>query len=418
MFQSFFLHTHLLLLMLASRFGIFLGKGIIYMKKPKTVDRRKLKTFYLNRSDRIGDAIISKPFIKLLIQWLRANGCTAEIVILASKYNHFILQDMEDAENRVQVREEPKNIADYESKLSRMILKHIGFLRKTVAFRWNHGNDRDEQSLFLDMGGGDLPTILRYKELYNPIVAGPNIFWGSHILDIALPHSYVHYSHVNLIESYMEIVEKSFGLDGAFRNFVYENIGTFYDYNQGIQRAGICLFVGVKEFRNLPVRTWRRIIREVAETFPEESVTVLDDHTNMLYDIFIQESFPSNVVLEKNTYSLQEFPERIARFSFVVGIDGGGINMVKSLTNSCFINTFAQPGVWSGFTGNLSRKVTKGKNNWYSTVSEIPPNNQIISHMHKTSFWLPTFNIDGNRELFADFDTTLLVDIIRKSLRK
>lgn len=174
----------------------------------------------------------------------------------------------------------------------------------------------------------------------------------------------------------------------------------------------------MKEFRNLPIQTWRRIICEVAEVFSEQTVTVLDDHTNMLYDLFMQDSFPPNVVLEKNTYSLQEFPERISRFSFVVGIDGGGINMVKSLTNSCFINTFAQPNVWSGFTGNLPRIVTKGQHNWYSTVSEIPPNGQIISHMHKTSFWLPTFNIDGNRELFKDFDTALLIDIIQKSLKK
>ena len=171
----------------------------------------------------------------------------------------------------------------------------------------------------------------------------------------------------------------------------------------------------MKKFRNLPVRTWRRVIHEISEAFPEETITVLDDHTNMLYDIFVQEKFPSNVILEKNTYSLEDFTKHISHFSFVVGIDGGGINMVKSLTNSCFINTFAQPNVWSGFTGNLPRK---GQNNWYSTVSEIPPNRQIIAHMHKTSFWLPTFNIDGNRELFVDFDTALLIEIIRKALKK
>lgn len=418
MFQSFLLHIHLIFLRIASRFGVFLGKCIISVKKPKSVDLKKLKTFYLNRSDRIGDAIISKPFIKLLIEWLRANGCTAEIVILTSKYNRFLLQNLEDIENNVRVIEEQKNIDDYESKLSRMILKHIRFLYRTLSFRWNHRNERDESSLFLDMGGGDFDTILKYKELHNPIVAGPNIFWGSHILDIALPHSYVHYSNVNLIESYIEIIEKIFVQDNSFQDFVYENIGTFYDYSPEIKRSGICLFIGVKEFRNLPIRTWKRIIHEVSQTFPDEIITVLDDHTNLLYSIFVQETFPNNVVLEKNTYSLEDFTKHIAHFSFVLGIDGGGINMVKSLTNSCFINTFAQPNVWSGFTGNLQRKITEGQNNWHSTVSEIPPNGQVIAHMHKTSFWLPTFNIDGNRELFKDFDTTLLIDIIRKSLEK
>ena len=122
--------------------------------------------------------------------------------------------------------------------------------------------------------------------------------------------------------------KKTFPL--SFQDFVYQNIGTFYDYNQEIEKSGICLFVGVKEFRNLPIETWRKIIREVSRAFPDETITILDDHTNMLYDIFIQESFPSNVVLEKNTYSLQDFTAHIAHFSFVLGIDGGGINMVKS----------------------------------------------------------------------------------------
>ncbi len=358
MLQSFLLHTHLFLLKIASHIGVWIGFCIVRMKKPKTVDLEKLKTFYLNRSDRIGDAIISKPFIKLLIEWLRTHGCTAEIIILVSKYNRFLLQDLEDKENGVRVVEEPKSIDDYESKLSRMILKHMNFLRKTLLFRWTHGSNRDERILFFDMGGGDLNTILKYKELHNPTVAGPNIFWGSHILDIALDHSYVHYAKENLIESYIEVISKVFALDGSFRDFICEHIGTFYDYDPNAVRSGICLFVGVKEFRNLPIKTWRRIIREVAIAFPEETVTVLDDNTNLLHDIFVQEPFPSNVAIEKNTYSLQEFTKRIALFSFVAGIDGGGINMVKSLTNSCFINTFAQPNVWSGFTGNLPRIVT------------------------------------------------------------
>lgn len=329
------------------------------MKKPKTLDLRNIKTFYLNRSDRIGDAIISKPFIKLLIAYLRSHGCTAEIVILTSKYNHFLLTGLEDRENQVYVREEPKIISDYESKLSRMILKHTDFLYKTLLFRWSHGSDRDETSLFFDMGGGDLVTILKYKELYNSVIAGPNIFWGSHILDIALDHSYVHYANQNLIESYIEIVTKIFALDSSFRDFVCDHMEVFYEYSPDIERSGICLFIGVKEFRNLPVRTWRRVIHEVAAAFPEEKITVLDDHTNLLYNIFAPEEFPSNVRIEKNTYSLQEFTAYIARFAFVVGIDGGGINMVKSLTNSCFINTFAQPNVWSGFTGKCERAVTE-----------------------------------------------------------
>ncbi len=316
MFKKIFLHTHLFLLKLSSHFGVWLGACIIRMKKPRIVDLKNLKTIYLNRSDRIGDAIISKPFIKLLVEWLRQNGCHAEIIIIASQYNRFILSELEDTENNVKIISEEKPDF-YESKLYRMILKHMKFLYKTLAFRWTHGNTRDEKSLFFDMGGGDFNTILKYKESDNSIIIGPNVFWGSHILDIALEHSYVHYSNVNLIESYIEIIEKTFGLEHTFRDFIYDHIAEFYNYDKSIQKSGICLFVGVKEFRNLPVATWRRVIREVAEAFPDETIIVLDDNTNLLYDIFVHEKFPSNVVIEKNIYSLQGFTERVAKCAFV-----------------------------------------------------------------------------------------------------
>jgi len=104
------------------------------MKKPRTVDLKNLKTIYLNRSDRIGDAIISKPFIKLLVEWLRQNDCHAEIIIIASQYNRFILSELEDTKNNVKLISEEKPDF-YESKLYRMILKHIKFLYRTLAFR-------------------------------------------------------------------------------------------------------------------------------------------------------------------------------------------------------------------------------------------------------------------------------------------
>jgi hypothetical protein len=146
------------------------------MKKPRTIDYKKLQTIYLNRSDRIGDAIISKPFIKLLVEWLRANGCDAEIIIIASQYNRSILASLEDTTNNVKIINEEKPDF-YESKLYRMIWKHLNFLYKTLIFRWSHGTTRNEQALFFDMGGGDFNTILKYKELINPIVIGPNVFW-------------------------------------------------------------------------------------------------------------------------------------------------------------------------------------------------------------------------------------------------
>ena len=66
------------------------------------------------------------------------------------------------------------------------------------------------------------------------------------------------------------------------------------------------------------MRTWRRVIHEVAQAFPDEYITVLDDNTNLLYETFKTEEFPSNVTLEKNTYSLGDFTKHVASFEFVL----------------------------------------------------------------------------------------------------
>ena len=416
--MPFFTAVHILLLKFSSHLGILLGKIIIWSKKERIVDTKKLQTIYLNRSDRLGDAIISKPFLKLLAEYIRSSEIKARIVIISSKYNHFILADLADPTQNIFVEQEDKTIVEYESKVLNMLMKHIRFLWISIAFRIHHAGKRDESMLFVDFaGGGDLLTILKYKDLYNPIVAGPNIFWGSHVLDIAIDHSYVHYAHQNLIESYIEIIEKIFRFGGGFRNFVYDHIGEFYDYHSENLTEDICLFVGVKEFRNLTPKTWECIIRSVAASFPDQTITVLDDPSNILYETLKDISFPANVRVEKNTYKISEFVEKAKQFRFVVGIDGGGINMVRPFTNTLTIYTFAHHDVWSCFTGRLPYSETTGANDW-QTGSATFPTGQTVAYTYKRSFWLPTFNITGNRALFDDFDEEGLLKIIRSSFKK
>lgn len=253
----------------------------------------------------------------------------------------------------IDIIEEPKDLDRYESKLGNMILKHIHFLFTSLQFRLKHRRGRDERTLFLDLtGGGDLLTILKYKALYNPIVAGPNIFWGSHVMDIAIDHSYIHYSHRNLIESYIEIVEKTLPTDDSFRSYVYDHIGLFYDYKKSKHATrDICLFVGTKEFRNLPSETWYNTILDIAKVFPERSVTVIDDPSNILVDLWANQTFPSNVRVVRNEHSLGAFQSEVVNHRVVIGVDGGGINAVRTITNSLTIYTFAHHDVWSCFTG-------------------------------------------------------------------
>lgn len=403
---------HIAALKITSHFGILLGRIIIACKLPLVMEISGLETIYLNRADRIGDAVISKPFIRLLIEFIRQKS-EAKIVIIASQYNRGFLQDLESPENGVTIVEERKDADEYESKLGNMIWKHIKFLWISLTFRFKQRQELNKKELFIDLtGGGSLPMILTYKMRSNPVVAGPNIFWGSHVLDIALPDSYIHYCHRNLIEGYIAIIEKIFS-DGVrgFREFVYDHIESFYRFDSTIERTkDICLFVGTKEFRNLPNTTWERTIRTVAAAFPDRSITVVDDPSNILYEAFKDLSFPNNVTLMKNTHSFGEFEAEIAKYRVVVGVDGGGINLVRTLTNSLSIYTFAHHDVWSCFTGRDRYEDTR-HGDWHIGRASLP-HGQIVGYMYKESWMLPTFNILSDRALFADFDAEGLVEFI------
>lgn len=56
---------------------------------------KSLKHIIINRSDRIGDAILSAPLIEIYIEELRDCGYDGDITILSSQLNDFVLRPLE-----------------------------------------------------------------------------------------------------------------------------------------------------------------------------------------------------------------------------------------------------------------------------------------------------------------------------------
>lgn len=72
----------------------------------RTVSLSHIDRIVINRADRLGDAIVSYPFLRCFIEQIRLNGWSGEVVVIASTYNKDFLLPLAEISNvRIEVVE-------------------------------------------------------------------------------------------------------------------------------------------------------------------------------------------------------------------------------------------------------------------------------------------------------------------------
>lgn len=64
----------LIVLSLLLRVGLFVGKILASTRRGEKLDLKDLSEIIINRTDRIGDAVLSRPLIELFCQYAREKG--------------------------------------------------------------------------------------------------------------------------------------------------------------------------------------------------------------------------------------------------------------------------------------------------------------------------------------------------------
>ena len=377
---------------------LIIGNIIAIIRWNKKYNNEKITTVYFNRSDRIWDAVISKPFIELAIKFFKENLWAKRFYILASTYNSFIFKDLKE----IKVIELDKNITDNYSPLIMALNSIRLFLKNLLKFNKKKQNNSE---LLIDLMG-DPYTLYNYKK----VAIGPNLFLNNFLLRYSLKTTYVSLKSKNLIESYIDLIEWYFDLNGKFRKYIYSNIDKFVSINSNHWK-NVLIFVWTKQYRNLTIKKWKELINNLASSIKED-IYIVDDNSNQTYERLKDTTFPSNVKLIKNNFTLNEFKDFAKNFQLLIWVDWGGFNFIRNITNSVTVYTFGNPNVWSLFVWNYSKEIFKLPNNYYFVTSKCWENN--YSYIFKKDFFLPSYDVPLWNNYFSDLDVDKFTNKIRE----
>ena len=457
----------LLTLHLFLRVGLFFGMLLSHLHHHEKVSLKDIKTIIINRSDRIGDAVLTLPLLEIFMSECRMQWYSGKFIILASKLNLFVLQPLEKYQ-WVTVELSDIDLPEYVQGIGSLFAKIRDRVLKTFFVRTK--NPKDTTTLLLDfMANGDAAIPLSYRENGNPLIFGLNALTSTILYDRSLPRALVHHSQFNLIETYVSLLEDAIIEMGSLRSHVYNtNFVSFYptikevypelsqddfDINHHaledccewrwyyqklnknekktaleknkillqewkIKKQGkesILIFLGAYSVRSLPVKTWKKMIRMIAQEFPHKTIILMDGPEDSILQEVWSDAFPKNVVSFWAIVPLKLFALVASKCGHVIGLDGGGINFVRRFTNSLSIFTFANPLVWQAFSGNKTRTIMKGMNGW--SIGNFQPRDEwiMIGDMSRSHYLLPTFNIAQAKILVENIDIHLICEWIRKS---
>ena len=85
----------------------------------------------------------------------------------------------------------------------------------------------------------------------------------------------------------------------------------------------------------------------VAYSFPDQTITVIDDPEGLIVKELISRIFPPNVIILAESQRLTMLCTFVNTQSCLVGIDGGGMNILRMHAPSLMIYTTGDPLVWS-----------------------------------------------------------------------
>ncbi len=250
-----------------------------------------------------------------------------EIHILSSSLNHSILKDLPWCTVSIK-----KHILKDVDSVFLLIVKQ---LRRMILSMFKPNKGKSYDKVFVDLIG-EADVIKEYYDEWYACL-WPNMYLNTTFLSYALPYNYRWPVVKNLIDFYIDLIDGWFNLSWAFRSYVYDHIQAFYDIDDNVSKKGMMIFVGNKKRKNLDEATWTTLIWSLSKHFPDETISVIDDDTNALYNMFQSERFAWNVHLIKNTFSLDEFKRFASGFRFILWTDGGGMNLIRSMTNTLII---------------------------------------------------------------------------------
>lgn len=323
-----------LIIKLFSRINLILG---LILRKRRKIDPAEIKTILVNRTDRIGDAIVSLP---LLLELQKRFSVT----VLTSKYNDSILSGFLKTEVFL---ESPAN---FWNSIKIIFISIFGFLRlkKNVALA--------RYDLYLDLvGARGQDTFLKIKkENLCRYYAGFNLGIGNLLLDYADTKNPALFSSQSLVDTYRRLLKEGLGLDLDIPDYPDLTSAISVPDDFGLSSPFILVNIaGFDKFRGPSAVTYARIVNAI--DFPGTFV-ILDERGNPNTKAFKKEVKKNNLHYLKDSYSLWQL-YYIARSSILyIGSDSGISQFLGQATNCLIFFGTGEHKVWRPYSSNPYQK--------------------------------------------------------------
>jgi ADP-heptose:LPS heptosyltransferase len=309
----------------------------LFLNKKRKIDPGEIKTILVNRTDRLGDAIVSLPLLLELHKRF-------VVTVLTSKYNDSILKEFLKTEVFL---ESPASFWDS--------LKMI-FVNFFCLLRLKKKAGVPQYDLYLDlMGIRGLDTFLKIKEKnLCRYYVDFNLGIGNLFLDYADNKNPALFARQNLVDSCRRLLKESLQLDLDVPDYLDLTSRLTRPDNFNVSAPYVLLNIsGFNKFRGPSAEMYALIINEI--DFPV-TFLIMDDEDNPNITDFKRCIKKNNIFYLEDNYSLWQLLS-IARLSVLyVGSDSGISQFLGAVTHCVIFFGTGEHMVWRPYSRNPYKK--------------------------------------------------------------
>lgn len=309
----------------------------LFFRKSKVstkVNANEIKTILVNRSDRLGDAIISLPFLMELNK--RFN-----VTVLTSNYNDVVLRDFLKTQIVV---DKPLTLTE--------VIKVI--LRNLISFNYpfKKNNVTARYDLYIDLVGiRGLAVFLKVKkENLCRHYIGFNMFIWSLLLDYAYRGS-AELSKKHIMDVYSQMFYEGLGLDIDIPDYI--DLSSKMVRPEDLNLPSRYIFInisGYKKFRGPSAKMYAQLVN--ALNFSDDFV-VMDELNQPNLEEFKRYAAKDNICYLEKNYSIWELLYISRNSLLYIGSDSGITHILQVPTNSVLFFATGTSTFWRPFSKNL-----------------------------------------------------------------
>ena len=349
------------------------------------IKKGTIKKVLVNRSDQIGDAVVSLKFINALANTFE------EVCVVVSKKNRFVFEH----EKKIKIIEEKeKALHEYKTIFDKFFFFTINFF--PLLFQ----KQEPKYDLVIDLIS-DVSIKRRYPARYI-IGANRGVF---SLLYTNFYKTSLSLANKQLMEAYKEMIKDCLGLELNIAD------GPPPDFSQKKEEQ-IFIFVGNKAERNLSYEKWREIILELAKI---KRCVVADDPEQKIMEKLKEDYEIRNnkqIQLIEGPRKLSELAEFSNKSKLFIGLDGGGEHYLEQYTNALIIYTCGLPSEWKPYSLNPYNKfVLKNEHIVEKTITSTGLKKYIFYRVDNRK---PCYDLLCNYKKFKEIDVYLIADIVRE----